>query len=60
MYLLQSGELRPEVTGDGGDLQSEEGQRPVLSEGDGELNSSGIYPGRRKGGRKASAQGRKN
>lgn len=40
-------ERRPEVTGDGGDLQCQEGQRPVLSEGDGELHPSGVHPGRR-------------
>lgn len=34
----------PEVAGDGRDLQSQEGQRPVLSEGDGELHTGRIYP----------------
>lgn len=46
MNLLQGAELRPEVTGDSGDLQREEGQRPVFSEGDRELHTSGIYPDR--------------
>ncbi len=47
VYLLYGCELRPEVTGDGCNLQRKEGQRPVLSERDGELYTSGIHPERR-------------
>lgn len=47
VYLLEGTQLGPEVAGDGSDLQGQEGQRPVLSEGDGELHSSCIYPDRK-------------
>lgn len=58
LYLLQGCELRPEVTCDSGDLQRKEGQRPVLSERDGELHTGGVYPDEReragKGWRKST------
>lgn len=54
MYLLQRGELWPEVAGDGGHLQSQEGQGPVLSQGDGELHTSGVHPGKLEVGRRGT------
>lgn len=43
MYLVGWPKLGSEVAGDGSDLQGKEGQRPVLSEGDGELHTRGVY-----------------
>lgn len=56
VYLLQRGELWPEVAGDGGHLQSQEGQGPVLSEGDGELHTSGVHPGKGAAGRRGTGR----
>lgn len=44
VYLLQSADVGPQVPGDGGHLQGQEGQRPVLSQGDGELHPGGVHP----------------
>lgn len=47
VYLLECTQLGPEVARDGSDLERQEGQRPVLSEGDGELHTSCIHPERK-------------